>query len=182
MSSEVASRYSEALFEIAKENNSIASKKEQAEKIVEIFSSSKELPLFLRAIKITPEEKKKTIDSIFKDVLDEDVIHLIKLTIDKHRSEYLPEMMKEYIVLANEELGIVTGVVQSARPLSKEDMDRIIKALEKKLAKKVELKNTINENLIAGIKVVVGNNVTDVSVQRQIQEMKEILLKGGSQA
>ena len=50
---------------------------------------------------------------------------------------------------------------------------------EKKTGKQIKLINRIDESLIAGIKVTAGTTVTDVSVARQIEEMKETLLKGG---
>lgn len=179
MKNEVASRYSEALFELAKENGTLNEKKEQAQSLLSVISSNEEFKLFLSAIKISNTTKKEMIDTIFKEYLDEDMIHFLKLLLDKNRTYYLSSILENFISLANEELGIVTGTVQSARPLKNEDMQKIKNALETKLKKKVSLENKINPSLIAGIKVTVGNTVTDVTVKRQMDEMKKTLLKGG---
>ena len=58
-------------------------------------------------------------------------------------------------------------------------MTRIREALETKTGHKVYLVNRIDKSLIAGIKVITGNTVTDVTVARKIEGMKEALLKGG---
>ena len=90
------------------------------------------------------------------------------------------EILKEYIRLADLELGIETAVVASARPLDETQMERIRQALEIKTGHRIQLVNTIDKSLIAGIKVTAGNTVTDVTVARQIEGMKEALLKGGN--
>jgi len=110
------------------------------------------------------------------------MIRFLKLLVDKRRMINLREILMQYDRLANEKLGIETAVVSSARKLSDEDMERIQAALEKKTGKKIVLRNHVDESLIAGIKVTVGNNVTDVTVKSQIEDMRSALLKGGQQA
>lgn len=179
MMNEIADRYGEALFELAEENHTLTSKKEQAESLIQVIEETGDFDLFLRAIKVTKDEKKATVKKIFNDYYDEDMIHLIELLIDRDRTYYLRDILEKFNELANQKLGIVTGVVQSARKLSEKDMNRISQALEKKTGKKVLLRNKVDEKLIAGIKVTIGNTVTDVTVKREIEEMRRALLKGG---
>jgi F-type H+-transporting ATPase subunit delta len=58
-------------------------------------------------------------------------------------------------------------------------MNRIRKALEQKTGAKIVLENRIDPKVIAGIKVTVGNSVTDVTMKSKIDDMKQTLLKGG---
>ena len=74
---------------------------------------------------------------------------------------------------------MATTLVESARELKAEDLERIRKALEKKTGRTISLRTKINPDLIAGIKVTVGSNVTDVTMKTKIEAMKEALLKGG---
>ena len=67
----------------------------------------------------------------------------------------------------------------SARKLSEEDLAKLKSALEKKYDCQVILSNKIDKSVIAGIKVVVGNSVTDVTVKDRLEKMKGMLLKGG---
>ncbi len=179
MTSEVAERYAQGLFELARENDTIKRKKEQAELLLEAMGDNPEIALLLRAVKITKEEKKDFIEKSFKKVVDGDMIRLMKLLIDKGRIVYLQQILTEYVRLANEELGIVIATVFSARKLSKADMTRIRQALQKKTGKQIVISNHVDPTLIAGIKVTVGNNVTDATMKKKIDSMKEALLKGG---
>ncbi|MBR2676860.1 MAG: ATP synthase F1 subunit delta [Solobacterium sp.] len=179
MASDVAGRYAEALFELSKEEDTVEERKEEAQVLREVLKRDPELLTFFRAVKVTDEEKKDAIDSIFASCLPS-TRNFLKLLIDKDRTFYLDEILKEYIRLANLELGIETAVVSSARPLDETQMERIRQALEIKTGHRIQLVNTIDKSLIAGIKVTAGNTVTDVTLARQIEGMKEALLKGGN--
>lgn len=179
MANEVAERYAQGLFELAKENNTVREKKEQAVLILKALSQNPELAVFLRAVKVTKEEKKNLIATVFADAADTETINLIRLLIDKGRIGYFREIFTEFVRLADDELGIATAVVESARELKAEDIERIRKALVKKTGREIIMTTKINPELIAGIKVTVGNNVTDITMKTKIDSMKEALLKGG---
>ena len=179
MANEIAERYSQGLYELAKENNTVSEKKDQAEGLITVLEENKDFLLFLKAVKITNENKKEAISTIFKDKLDIDMIHFLKLIVDKDRVYYLVAILERYVALANEYLGIEKAIVHSARKLSEEDMHRIQEALQKKTGKVIQLTNQIDPDLIAGIKVTVGNHVTDITMKSKIENMKEVLLKGG---
>lgn len=179
MSSEISERYAQALFELALEEKKVKDAKEETESLLGIFRENPDLPDFFRAVKITSEEKKQMIEQVFSEAYDRNLINFIKLLIDKGRIGHLEEILKVFVQKANEELGITEATVWSARKLPETDLKRIREALEKKTGKQIVLRNEIDEQLIAGIKVVVGNNVTDVTMKRRIDGMKEALLRGG---
>lgn len=175
----VAERYAQGLFELARENQSATEKKAQAEVILLALEQNPEVSVFLRAVKISKEEKKSFIDAVFGNAADIDMIHFLKLLIDKGRINYLKDILQHFLDLVNDMLMIRKATVWSARPLKAEDLDRIRVSLEKKHKTKIILENKINPDLIAGIKVTVGNTVTDVTMKNRIESMKETLLKGG---
>lgn len=179
MVNEISQRYAQGLFELANENGTVKEKKDQAEALVQQFDQDENLGLFFRAVKITKEEKKKFIDEAFGKYLDTDMSNFLKLIIDKGRNYYIEEVLKGYLDLANDDLGIVSGTVSSARPLSKEDIDRIAQALKSKTGKEYILHNKIDPSLIAGIKVTAGSAVTDITMKSKIEDLRKVLLKGG---
>ncbi len=179
MKSEVADRYGEGLFLLALESNDLASKKAQAEKILKVYEENEDLSTFFRAVKITNEEKKDFICKVFGNQVDEDLVHFLELLVDKDRMDFVQDILKIYIKKINDELGIKKAIVYSARPLEESDLKRIQAALEKKNDCTVELQNKIDTGLIAGIKVVMENQITDVSMKKKIDSLKESLLKGG---
>ncbi|MBF1114596.1 MAG: F0F1 ATP synthase subunit delta [Solobacterium sp.] len=179
MVNEIAERYGQGLFELATENNTVREKKAQCESLLKILKENNEVELFLRAVKITKEEKKNFITNVFGKVVDQDILNLLKLLVDRGRVTYIDEILRKFEVLANEELGIVKAVVHSARQLSQEDLNRIQEALIQKTKKTVTIENHVDPQIIAGIKVTVGNNVTDITTKTKIERMKNAILKGG---
>ncbi len=179
MTNEITQRYAQGLFELAKENKSVEEKKRQADVILDTMTDCPDFDLFLRAVKITKEEKIAMIDKTFKDAVDHDMLSFLKLIVEKGRSFYLQGIMEDYVKLANEDLGIELATVTSARKLSSEDMQTIGEALVRKTNKKVVLKNKIDPSVIGGIKVTIGNNVTDATMATKIERLRNTLLKGG---
>lgn len=179
MANEIAERYAQGLYELAKENNSLKEKKEQCEKLLMIQEENPEIQLFFRAVKVTAEEKKELIQTVFGEYVDIDLVHFLQLLVDKGRMGYLSAMLRTFIQYVNEGLGIQEATVYSARTIGDNDMERLRMALEKQTGKTVVLKNKIDDKLIAGIKVVVGNRVTDISMKHQIDTLKTAILKGG---
>lgn len=179
MISEAARRYAEGLFELAKETGTVSEKKEQAESLQSVLDESDDLLLFLRAVRISREEKISFIDQTFGKIFDHDMCSFLKLLIDKDRTYYLKEIIEQFTALCNEELGIERAEVFSARPLGTEDLEKIRTALEKRRGRKIILENRIDPRLIAGIRVKTGSTVTDLSVEKQIEDMKQTILKGG---
>ena len=174
MVNEIAERYGQGLFDLATENNTVREKKAQCESLLKILKENNEVELFLRAVKITKEEKKNFITNVFGKVVDQDILNLLKLLVDRGRVTYIDEILRKF-----ETLGIVKAVVHSARKLSQEDLNRIQEALIQKTKKTVTIENHVDPQIIAGIKVTVGNNVTDITTKTKIERMKNAILKGG---
>ena len=178
MASEISSRYGEALFQLAEENKAVEEMREEALALLKGLKDNPDLLIFFRAVQVTAQEKRDAIDRMFRD-FTQDMRNFLKVLVDKDRTYFLKEILETFIDRCNLELGIETAVVYSARPLSEADMTRIREALEKKSGKKVLLANEVDESLIAGIKVITNNTVTDVTTAHKINELKDLLLRGG---
>lgn len=179
MINEVADRYSEGLFLLAKESDDISNKKKQALGLLKVFEETPDLALFFKAVKVSAEEKKALICKVFGNKIDEDLLHFLELLVDKDRMGYVQEILREYVRKINDDLSIKKAIVYSVRPLEESDLTKIKEALNKKHNCLVELENKLDPGLIAGIKVVMENQVTDISMKNKIDSLKESLLKGG---
>jgi F-type H+-transporting ATPase subunit delta len=179
MTNEITQRYAQGMFELAKEEKSVEEKKKQAECILETMNDCPDFALFLRAVKVTKQEKYELIDRVFQEAVDHDMCSFMKLIIEKGRAYYMQGIMEDYVKLANEDLGIELAEVVSARKLSAQDMQTIGEALVRKTNKKIVLKNKIDPSVIGGIRVTMANSVTDATISAKIERMRSALLKGG---
>ncbi len=168
---EIASNYAEALASLAKEKNSVEVFKKEIDAVYEAFNNVDNLKVFFKSVKISKEEKKKLLEDSFKGKINPLVMNFLKVLVDKGRIEMYEDIFKEFHTLANKELGINEGVVESARPLSKEQITK----LEKAVGLNVELKPRINTNLISGFRIVMENRIIDNSMREKIDNLSSLL-------
>lgn len=170
----VAERYAQAFFSLAKEEGRVASLKDEAAALRSICS--RDLIRLLDNRSIDKDEKK----ALFRETIvgaDPYLMNLLCLLVDKGRGRYLPETLSAFMTYCNEELNIQEVTVWSARPLTDEEERTIASAIGAKLGKEVEIANRIDESLIAGTRILVGDRMYDSSLKARVKSLKEELLK-----
>ena len=83
--------------------------------------------------------------------VDESVRSLVMILAERHSVRLFPAIAKEYKELYNEARNILEAEAVSAEPLSEEQLSLIREKLEKKTAKTVILKNTVDKSVISGV-------------------------------
>lgn len=173
----VAIRYSESLFELAKEENKVEKFSRDIEFIYNIFKPNIEFLAFFTSLKVSDQDKYQILEEAFKDSIDEYVLNFLKLLIKKRRFKFFYDIIEHFEVLTNKYLGIEKGFIYSSYKLDTSLVKKISEGLSKKLNKKVELEVKIDPSLIGGIKVVIGNRVYDDSIKNKLELMKTQLLR-----
>ena len=171
MASQVAERYGQALFELAKDSGELVRWGQQARGLAAVVEENPQLLDFFNAVKISAEEKKQMVNTLFAGQVDNMLVHFLDLL------KHTVEILRQFISLENAERGVAEGVVYSARKLAKEDVARIEQAMAKRQGQNLELTNRVDPRLISGIKVVIGNEVIDGSMKSKIESLKSELLK-----
>lgn len=170
----VAKRYSEAFFSLALDKNKVSEYKEDLKLVLDTFKGVDSIDLFFASEKITKQEKKDLIEKSFNEKISVDAKNLLKLLVDKGRMGYITEIAEDYFHLANENLNICEGLIESVRPID----ETRIKELETLLAKNgqtVVLRQKINKSLISGFRITLNNEVIDGSMKSKIDQMQDLL-------
>lgn len=173
----VALRYANSLFEIAQEENAIKRYEADLNLVKQVLCQDADILSFFMHFNVSKEAKKETLDRAFKESVSPYVLNFIKLLVDKNRADSLVEIIDAFHILTNEYLGIKEGTVYSSLPLTKEEITEIEKAVSKKMNAKIILKNLVDESLIGGVKVMVGNHVIDGSIKNKMDLLKQELLR-----
>lgn len=172
----VAVNYSEALFELAKEEKKLDRFKEDLITMADVLNSSDELKEVLKHPKIEKSDKKDILAQIFKDV-DPYVLNFAKLLIDKNRFMHFHEICKCYYEAYNDFNNIEVAYVQSATALDDKQIKAIKEMLEKKTSKTVEIKTKVNEDLLAGVRIKIKDEILDNSAATRLEKMKDKVVK-----
>ena len=173
----VARRYAEGFLAFAKETIGTKKGLEEIISFGELLSKNPELLKFLKNPEISYEEKSGFIDEAFKNFLSEETLELIKLIVQKRRSEEALDIADEAKILYYREMGIEKAFIKSAKPLPRDIVEAIKNKLESKLNKKLELEVRIEPDLLGGVQATVGNIVIDGSLKRKLSELREYLME-----
>jgi F-type H+-transporting ATPase subunit delta len=151
--------------------------KHAVHKRLERIAEQRDLPLTITRkqwhldSKVSDEDREKTLIKIAGKKLNAYGENLIKLLIEYKRLNVLPQISELFETLkATDEGTLDAEIIVASKPTDKE-VDTLVKSLEKKFNKKIDAKVTIDEAIIGGIKVIVGDTVIDASVREQLQNL-----------
>lgn len=112
-----------------------------------------------------------TVISICGEQLDQYGQNLIRLMAENKRLAALPAVFNEFKSYVEEYNSIAQVEVISAQPLNDAQQQKIVTAMEKRLARKVKLNCRIDSSLIAGAIIRTNDFVIDGSSRGQINRL-----------
>ena len=166
--------YAKAVFEIAEATGSLDTWSEQLGLMASIVSADGSASL-LESPKASASQKVDMFVEVASGNLNEQSVNLLKSLGENNRFALLPDMSSLYEELKSESQGEVEGELIAAAAVSQEQESAIVTALEKRLGRKVKLVTKINESLLGGAVIRVGDLVIDGSLQGRFQTLKSNL-------
>lgn len=168
----VAKNYCDAIFSVAQEDNTLDLFKEQL-LLVDDTLKDDQFRFVMSHPKISHDEKKQLLENVYNNVLDHTLLNFLKLLVDKGRFIRIHEIVKEFIKQYNDVNQIQVVYVSSAKALCEEEVQRLKVALEKKLHKHIDMRQRIDEDLMAGVRVKINDQVIDNSAKARLQQLRK---------
>jgi F-type H+-transporting ATPase subunit delta len=125
--------------------------------------------------KVTPEQVFDVIAGVVRSALPDAAKNFLRTVIDNGRLNALPEVAVQFRNLVNRRNGSSDAIVYSAFPMDAAALAEVSASLEKRFGRKLNLSTQLDESLIGGIRVVVGDEVLDTSVKARLEQMKAAL-------
>ena len=169
----IAQRYATAIYEIAKENNKQDEIREILNLLTEKYNEDENFRNFLCNPIVTIEEKEKFLKKAFSFINPES-FNIINYLVSKDRMNYISLIRDNYVSFLYKEERKLPVVAIFTKELSEAQKEKLIKKLEKKYGKKIVLNLEIDESIIGGGIIKVGNDVINGSIKHQIEDMKRI--------
>lgn len=113
--------------------------------------------------------------SVAGTALSPKIANLLRTVIDNGRLSALPEVAAQFRVLVNASTGVSDALIVSAYPLDAAQLADTVATLEKRFGRKLNATVQVDESLIGGIRVAVGDEVLDTSVKARLEQMKVAL-------
>lgn len=168
----IARPYAEALFKAS--SSDLAGAGAWLDKVAAI-AGNPELQQFADNPKATPEQVLGVIAGAYGSALSSTASNFLVALLENGRFAALPEIAKQFRVLANAQSGTSDAVVYSAFPIEGAALDGVSATLEKRFGRKLQVTVQQDPSLIGGIRVVVGDEVLDTSVKARLEQMKVAL-------
>jgi len=173
-------RYADALLELSEETGTLKEYVEQAIFVRDTLSDD-DIQAFLTHPHISNSDKQELFNNVFQDKLEKHLIGFLHLLVHKNRETLIVPALTEYIDRANKRLGRVEARLVSAKAMKEEEVESIRKALSKQLDMQIEVKASVDPDLIGGFYILVDGHIFDGTVRSKLHLMREHLKRGGYQ-
>ena len=168
-------RYAKALLEASLEKGCAPQAADKVETLAAALED-KAFRRFLAAPVVSKERKLQALEKILGG-LDGLVGTFLRVVVRRRRERSLPLICRNFHALYLESQGAVEGVLETARPLDPEAVDRLSRALAGRLGmKKVILEVREKPELLAGARVRVAGKLFDSSAAGRLEELRRRLL------
>jgi F-type H+-transporting ATPase subunit delta len=172
--STVARPYAEAAFRLADETGALAKWSEMLAALALVASDER-----VRAAAADPNLNHEQVAGLFIAILagrlSGDAENFVRVLAENGRLDLLREIRAQFEALKNEREGVLEAEVHSAFELSEAQVADLAQRLEKKTGRKVRTKVHLDKDLIAGVRIVLGDKVIDGSARAQLGALETAL-------
>jgi len=168
----IARPYAEALFKA--QASDLAGAAAWLDELAAV-AHNEQLQQFADNPRVTDVQVFELISGVVRTALPEAGKNFLRLVIENRRLAALPVVAQQFRALLNAQSGTADAVVHSAFPIEAAALAELSSTLEKRFARKLQVSVQLDESLIGGIRVVVGDEVLDTSVKARLEQMKAAL-------
>ena len=173
---EIARVYSEALFDVAKEKGTLDEIHEQFGQVAEAIADNRDLQVFLFSPYFSSSEKREGISRVVSGA-DPELVNFLELLAEKHRMPAIFRIRRRFDESWAKEERRLEVKLTSAVDLPPDLVEEVGKQIEKQTGQTIELETDVDENVLGGIVLQVGNMVLDASVRNKLERLRKEVAK-----
>ena len=174
----ISKTYGDALFELAVEKDKVDVLLEEIEQLKEVLSENEDFGRLMNHPKIIKEEKIQVAKDVFSGRISGELLGFLTIIITKDRYRDIDAILDYFIAEVKRYKGIGIATVTTAVPLKEEQCKKIEqKLLDTTQFTKMEMHYQLDESLIGGMVVRIGDRVVDSSIKTKLSELQKELLK-----
>jgi len=173
---EIARVYSEALFDVAKEKGTLDEIHEQLGQVADGIADNRDLQVFLFSPYFSSSEKREGISRVVSGA-DPELVNFLELLAEKHRMPAIFRIRRRFDEMWAKEERRLEVKLTSAVDLPPDLVEEVGKQIEKQTGQTIELETDVDENVLGGIVLQVGNMVLDASVRNKLERLRKEVAK-----
>jgi ATP synthase F1 delta subunit len=169
---EIARVYADALFEVAKEKGNLDVIREQLGQVADVLDRERELAVFFFSPYFSSAEKRNGIERAIAGA-EPELTNFLDLLVEKHRMPVIFRIRRRFDELWAEENKRLEVTLTSAVELDPEVVERVGAEIERQTDRTVELRSRVDENVLGGLVLQVGNMVLDASIRNRLEKLRK---------
>jgi len=172
-----AKRCAQAMFELARENGKLDEWRPELQEIAQL-AADPEIAAFMENTKVPLEQKMKALSERLTGI-SHLPLNLAYFLIAKGKFRDLPEVVRAYEELLDEQYGIRHAKVISAVPLTEAEKESVKQYLESIAKGKVVLTLEVKPDIIGGFVARVNSTLIDGSIRTRLEALRKALVGAG---
>ncbi|WP_111683160.1 ATP synthase F1 subunit delta [Winogradskyella tangerina] len=169
--SRAAIRYAKAVLSLASDNKVAEVVNTDMKQIVSVIAENSDLGAMLQSPVIRSSDKKAVLTSVFSGV-NAATSSLIDTLIANKRIALLGDVASKYIQLYDQLRDTQVAKVTSAAPLTEALEKKILAKVKELTGKTTEIENTVDESILGGFILRVGDLQYDASIANKLNKLK----------
>lgn len=167
-----AIRYAKAVLSLASDEKTAEVVNTEMKLIVNTISQSKDLSDVLKSPVVSSSIKKSILLEVFKNS-SKSILNLIDTLISNNRIDILSDVAHKYNQLFDESKGIEVATVTTAVALTDDLKAKVLAKAKELTGKDIEVENVIDESIIGGFILRIGDIQYNASITNQLSRLKK---------
>ena len=165
-----ARRYAEAALEIGRADRTLDRWERDLQQLSAALADE-QLRMLAEHPAVPYAEKERVIRRVAGDVSPE-ALNLVLLMIRRGRPRAIPRMVEHFASLLRRERGVQLAEVRTALPLDEQQRIAVMDRLHELTGDEIEINEVVDEGLIGGITVRIGDRLYDASVRSRLERLR----------
>jgi len=175
--STAARRYAEAAFELATRDKALDAYAEGLDLAAGTLGEGMAVEV-LRNPAQPLKQRAEVVDGLLANRVPDQILKLVGLLVERGKIDRIGDVAREYRRLLNKERGVVEALATSASPLTEAETAALQRKVAKMTGSTVDLRVEVDDSLIGGLTVRVGDTLYDASVRGRLERLRERLVAG----
>ncbi|WP_299127106.1 ATP synthase F1 subunit delta [uncultured Winogradskyella sp.] len=169
--SRAAIRYAKAVLSLARDHKSAEAVNSDMKLITSTIRQSEDLNQMLQSPVVRSSDKKAVLTSVFKNA-NVVTTNLVDTLISNKRLSLLGDVATSYTQLYDQMRGTQVATVTTVVPLTAELKTKVLAKVKELTGKEVEVENIIDENILGGFILRVGDIQYNASIANKLDKLK----------
>jgi F-type H+-transporting ATPase subunit delta len=169
--SRAAIRYAKAVLSLATDNKSADVVNSDMKLVTNTIAQSEDLSQMLQSPIVRSSDKKAVLMAVFKNA-NVATTHLIDTLIANKRLALLNDVAASYTQLYDQMRDLQVATVTTAVPLTDDLKAKVLAKVKELTGKEAEVKNVIDESILGGFVLRVGDIQYNASISNKLNRLK----------